>query len=145
MPNSKRPKPKKRMFTPAQANAMLPLLRSILRDVTTLAHEMHDRQEHLQNTKGGAAVTPAHREEMVQIEAEFERGRQRMHDYLEELENLGIELKDPFTGLIDFRAQIDGREVYLCWRMDETEVGHWHELDTGFAGRQKLMAHAASH
>jgi len=146
MPNSKRAKTKKKLFTPAQANAMLPLLRSILRDVTSLAHELHDRQERLQSTKsGGTALSPAHREEMEQMEGEFERGRERMHDSLDELDNLGIELKDPFNGLVDFRAMMDGREVYLCWRLDEPEVAHWHELNTGFAGRQKLMAPAASH
>jgi hypothetical protein len=35
---------------------------------------------------------------------------------------------------------MDGREVYLCWRLGEPEVGHWHELEAGFAGRRKLMA-----
>ena len=52
----------------------------------------------------------------------------------------GIELKDYFTGLIDFPCRMDGREVYLCWRLGEPEVGHWHELDAGFAGRQKLLS-----
>jgi|SRR5579862_3984119 len=147
MPSSKRAKNKStpKLFTPQQANAMLPLLRSILRDVTTLAHELHDQQESIQSsTAAKTALTAAHREEMVQLEAEFERGRDRMHDYLDELQNLGIELKDPFTGLVDFRAKMEGREVYLCWRMDEPEVAHWHELDKGFAGRQKLMTPASS-
>ena len=38
---------------------------------------------------------------------------------------------------------MNGHEVYLCWRLDEPEVGYWHELDAGFAGRQKLMADVA--
>jgi hypothetical protein len=139
----KRGKTKKKLFTPTQANAMLPLLRSILRDVTELAHELHDRQERLRAAKGGSgAVDQAHWEE---LEAEFERGRERMHQFLDELDNLGIELKDPFVGLIDFRCKLEGREVYLCWRMDEPEVAHWHELNTGFSSRQKLLAPAISH
>jgi hypothetical protein len=147
MPSSKRAKSKTtpKYFTPQQANAMLPLLRSILRDVTDLAHELHDRQESIQNSRASnATLTPSHREEMVQMEAEFERGRDRMHDYLDELQKLGIELKDPFAGLVDFRSKMDGREVYLCWRMDESEVAHWHELDKGYACRQKLMAAAGT-
>jgi hypothetical protein len=145
MPSSKRSKPKTKHFTPQQANAMLPLLRAILRDITTLAHELHDREERLQGTaKSKASLSPSHREEMEQMEIEFERGRTRMHDYLTELENLGIELKDPYSGLVDFRSRMDGREVYLCWRLDEPEVAHWHELNTGFSGRQKLMTSAAS-
>jgi hypothetical protein len=119
------------------------LLRAILRDVTALANELHDRQERIESTKK-AALTPAHREEIEHTQAEFESGRERMHDYLEELENLGIELKDPFSGLVDFRSMMDGREVYLCWRLDEPEVAYWHELNKGFAGRQKLMTPAES-
>jgi len=124
---------------------MLPLLRSILRDVMTLARELNDIQERSQAGKEGEIVlNPPSREELDAMEVELERGRDRMQEYLEELEKLGIELKDPFTGLVDFRAMMDGREVYLCWRMDEAEVAHWHELDTGFAGRKKLMTPAAS-
>jgi hypothetical protein len=138
--------PKRKYFTAAQANAMLPLLRSILRDVTELAQELrqrHERLQQLQKNEQENLGSAAHRSEMEAIESEFEHGRQRMQDYLHELERLGIELKDPFTGLVDFRCQMDGREVYLCWRLDEPEVAHWHELDAGFSGRQKLMANAA--
>ena len=59
-----------------------------------------------------------------------------------ELKNLGIELKDYDTGLIDFLCWMDGREVYLCWRLGESEVSHWHEIDAGFAGRQRLLTAA---
>ena len=68
-----------------------------------------------------------------------------MHEYERELQQLGVELKDYFTGLIDFPCWMNGHEVYLCWRLGEPEVGHWHELDAGFAGRQKLMADAGTH
>ena len=137
---------KRKYFTAAQANAMLPLLRAILRDVTQLAQELRDRHDRMQRLHSGAqsGLGTAHREEVEQMEAEFERGRERMEAYLHELDGLGIELKDPFTGVVDFRCQIDGREAYLCWRMDEPEVAHWHELDSGFAGRQKLREKAAS-
>jgi hypothetical protein len=112
-----------------------------------LAQELrdrHDRMQRLQKNEQEGLGSAAHREEVVQIAAEFERGRERMQDYLRELDGLGIELKDPFTGLVDFRCQMDGREVYLCWRLDEPEVAHWHELNAGFTGRQKLMENAAS-
>jgi hypothetical protein len=45
--------------------------------------------------------------------------------------------------LVDFRALMEGREVYLCWLLGEEEVTHWHELDAGFAGRQSLLAGSA--
>ena len=43
-------------------------------------------------------------------------------------------------GLVDFPSRLDGRTVFLCWRLGEPEVLHWHELDAGFAGRQPLVA-----
>jgi hypothetical protein len=54
---------------------------------------------------------------------------------LQQLDDWDIELKDLSTGLVDFMARREGREVYLCWRLGEPEVGYWHELSTGFAGR----------
>ncbi len=56
----------------------------------------------------------------------------------EQINELGCELKDIDQGLIDFRTEMDGREVYLCWKLGEERVEWWHELDTGFAGRQPL-------
>jgi hypothetical protein len=143
MTNSKRARPKRKHFTPQEANAMLPLLRSILRDITTLACELRDQHEQLENAKDSKEVlNAAQRDANQTLEADFERSRDRMQEYLDELEKLGIELKDPFSGLVDFRAMVEGREVYLCWRLDEPEVAYWHELDAGFQGRQKLMVPA---
>jgi hypothetical protein len=135
-----RPKKKKKHYTLEEANATLPLLRAILRDVTTLANELRDRNERLARLQRTEGMDRAHEEEVQQLLAEFERGQDKMREYEQELEKLGIELKDYFTGLIDFRHLRDGREVYLCWRLGEAEVCHWHELDAGFSGRRKLTA-----
>ncbi len=132
------PKKKKKHYTLAEASAMLPLLRSILRDVTTLANELRDRYERLVRLQKAEGLDRAHEEEVQQLVAEFERGQQKMREYELELDKLGVELKDYYTGLIDFRHMKDGREVYLCWRLGEPEIAHWHELDAGVAGRQKL-------
>jgi hypothetical protein len=135
---------KKKYFTVAEANATLPLLRSILRDVTELAHDLAERHERLSRVQPPARghLGEAYREELLEMQAEFERGQERMQEFIEELHHLGVELKDRTTGLVDFLAVMDDHEVYLCWRLGEAEVGHWHELDAGFAGRQKLMANA---
>jgi hypothetical protein len=55
-----------------------------------------------------------------------------------ELEAVDIVLRDIDRGLIDFPAIRDGEEVYLCWLLDEDEVGFWHHSDAGFAGRRRL-------
>src|SRR3954454_14936117 len=118
----KRPR-RKKYFTPVEANATLPLLRSILRDVTALAADLKDRQERLSRVAPPPKGQPgdAYQEELREMEAEFERGRARMQEYLAELQNLGVELKDPYTGLVDFLSILDGHEVYLCWRLGEPE------------------------
>ncbi len=54
------------------------------------------------------------------------------------LDRWGIEIKDPEKGLIDFFHERDGRTVYLCYHLGEPDIGYWHELEAGFAGRQPL-------
>jgi len=136
------PKPKGKHFTVEEANATLPLLRSILRDVTALAHELRERHQTLLRMQSSGSLDAAHEEEIQQLAEAFERDQDRMREYEHELKSLNIELKDYFTGLVDFPCRMNGREVYLCWKLDEPEVTHWHELDAGFAGRQKLKQQA---
>ena len=130
----------KKYYTAREANAALPLVRAIVRDIMQLAAELRERGERLQKTGGGKQrIDDAHREELQQLQADLERDQEKIGEYFTELNRLGIELKDPFTGLIDFPCWMDDREVYLCWRHGEPQVAHWHELDAGFAGRQKLQ------
>jgi hypothetical protein len=132
----------KKYFTAAEANATLPLVRRIVQDITELAVGLRDRHERLTRLGGGrrGALGDAYQEEMQTLQDDLDRAQDQMKDYVQELHALGVELKDYYTGLIDFPAWRDGREVYLCWRLGEPEVAHWHELDAGFAGRQKLQA-----
>ena len=128
----------KKYYTVAQANATLPLVRSILRDITELTVSIQDRQQRLVRLQDAGTIDKAHQEEIKHIVAEFENDQQRMQDFEQELRNLQVELKDYVTGLIDFPCWMDDREILLCWRLGEPEVSHWHDLDAGFAGRQKL-------
>jgi hypothetical protein len=57
---------------------------------------------------------------------------------LGELQAVDIVLRDVDRGLIDFPALREGEEVYLCWLLDEEQIGFWHEPDAGFAGREPL-------
>jgi hypothetical protein len=134
------PKTGKRFFSVAEANSALPLVRAIVQDITTLAHELSERRERLHRLKrrDRLRLSEAHEEELQQVGAELDRGQEKMEEYVRELAQLGVELKEYFIGLVDFPSLMDGRTVYLCWRLGEPEVAHWHELDAGFAGRQKL-------
>ena len=61
------------------------------------------------------------------------------------LASLGAEAKAPLdAGLVDFPGEMDGRLIYLCWRLGEPSIQHWHEIDAGFAGRQPLSQAPAS-
>jgi hypothetical protein len=136
----------KKLYTPAEANAALPLVRSILRDIAELTRDLRERHERLTRIKPpqSGRLGEAHEEELSKVREEFERDQERMRDYIDELEKLGVELKDPDTGLVDFRCRMQGREVYLCWRLGEDEVGHWHELNAGFTGRKRLAKEPAA-
>src|ERR1700752_1009241 len=85
----------KKYFTAAEANASLPLLRSILRDVTELARDLRERHERLARMQSSPpqALGDAYKEELQQIQAEFERDQERMREYETELKSLGVELK----------------------------------------------------
>jgi hypothetical protein len=139
MKTKERPK-KRKLYTLEEANAMLPLLRSILRDVTVLQADLRERYERLVRLQKTDGMDKVHRDEVQQMIEDFERAQEKMREYEFELEKLSVELKDYDTGLIDFRHMKDGREVYLCWKLGEAEVAHWHELNAGFSGRQKIVS-----
>src|SRR5262249_48951654 len=128
----------KKFFTVAEANATLPYVRAIVADIVALAQSLSDRHERLTRLFDGDAPSEAHREELLQAEDEIEQGQERLQELENELKQVGVELKDYGTGLIDFPGLRNGRPVYLCWRLGEPEVPHWHDLDAGFAGRRKL-------
>jgi hypothetical protein len=57
---------------------------------------------------------------------------------LREFQRREIQIKDVDRGLVDFPAIIGGKEVFLCWEQDEDDIEFWHDLDTGYAGRERL-------
>jgi len=54
------------------------------------------------------------------------------------IDELGVTLREIETGLIDFPALVTGRQVWLCWRLGEGEIGWWHEMTEGFGSRRPL-------
>ncbi len=132
----------KRYFSVDEANRMLPLVRRIVGDVVTQAQVVSDLQIRLDAVRSLTKKTTEndpYSEETALSRTEFDAEQAKLSEYVEELVKLGIELK-ALDGLCDFPAMHDGREVYLCWRLGEPEVAHWHEVDAGFAGRQPIGA-----
>lgn len=131
-----------KLFTVEQANAVLPLVRAITRDLVQLSREVMERRERLALLSGGRKSTAKdpYSEELRQIEEELDKDSEQLETFLEELRELGVEPKSGTEGLVDFPSLMDGRIVFLCWKLGESEVTHWHELNAGFAGRQSLVA-----
>src|SRR5258708_7837389 len=103
MPPIMPPPTDKKYFTAAEAGAMLPLVRAIVRDIVGLDQLIRGWYD--QPRPAGAD----------DADAELEKLYQQMQDYEAELARLGVELKDHRLGLIDFPGWFDGREVCLCW------------------------------
>jgi hypothetical protein len=59
-------------------------------------------------------------------------------EHLQEIQEMGVLVKDLDIGLCDFPHMMDGRIVYLCWKLGETQVQWWHEVNSGYSGRQPL-------
>lgn len=115
-----------------EARALLPQVREWL----TKLQQVRRRLDHLsdrisQMIAGGNDVGASLVNENVRLISE-------VNDLLGEFRSREIQIKDLDRGLIDFPAIIGGREVFLCWEQDEEDIEHWHELDAGYAGREKL-------
>jgi len=132
----------RKLFTVEQANAALPLVRSITADLVQLSREVIERRERLALLSAGRSATAAdpYSEELTQIEEELEKDSIQLQEYVEELRALGVEPKSGPEGLIDFPSMMDDRLVFLCWKLGEGELMFWHELEAGYRGRQSLVA-----
>jgi len=133
----------RQLFTVQEASQRLPLVRSIVKDIVELYEDVMDRRERLDRLKEGRGTKEAdnlYSEELEQSEEALEKDLQKLEEYRLELEAIGAELKDPQQGLVDFRSQLEDREIYLCWKLGESDIAHWHELDEGFEGRRELVS-----
>ena len=121
-----------RHYTLEQANAALPWVQERLerlREAQALLTEKEAREALTEAAPGNGGGEPG------QVVSE---GFLALRAGLTELEAMEIQLRDLDRGLVDFPAMREGREVYLCWVEGEDEIGFWHELEAGYAGRQPL-------
>jgi hypothetical protein len=137
--------PDKKYYSVEEANRALPLVRAIVGDI--VAHceqveQLHARLSRVSRDRQKPS-DDLYAEELAQTRAELAVQEERLREYVDELKKLGVELKSE-DGLCDFPSMMDGREVYLCWRLGEPQVAHWHELEAGFAGRQRLSNRTGS-
>jgi len=137
---------KRKYFTVEEANKALPLVRMIVGDIVRQDRVVEDLQQRLSRltSERRRPANDLYAEELAQSQSQLDAEEVKLRSYHEELKHLGVEFKGS-DGLCDFYSIRDGREVFLCWRLDEAEVLYWHDLDAGFAGRQPLSASRKLH
>jgi hypothetical protein len=116
----------RRRFTLEQANRALPLVRRVVSDIVQTREVATSLQSHLEKSTA---------KEHKRLQADLDVAIDKLHVYLDELTEIGCELKDFQAGLVDFIGRHQGREVYLCWKLGEEKIGYFHELNAGVAGR----------
>ncbi|HET8846376.1 MAG TPA: DUF2203 domain-containing protein [Ktedonobacteraceae bacterium] len=128
-----------RYFTREEAEALLPQIGVILRNIQQERAAMREQEEALgaleARARGNGHLL---HEQIARAQVDLARHIQTLRTLATELEGFGCELKDPDTGLIDFLSLRDGKPVYLCWLLGEERINYWHEIQAGFAGRQPL-------
>lgn len=121
-----------RHFTREEANEALDEILPILQNLKDAKALLTDEEAHEVLT--AAAPTNGGGEHATQIGNSF----MQVQRLLTALQEMGVLIRDIDRGLIDFPSIMDGREVYLCWQLGEDSVDSWHELDSGFSGREPL-------
>ena len=122
-----------RYFTVEEANIMLEVIRPLMREILDIRQVIFQKQPELVPVlnrlmdNGGSLVAS-------QVALEIEQ----LHILIGQVLVTGVSLKDINSGLVDFLSRRDERDVYLCWRYGEESVSYWHDLETGFAGRQTI-------
>lgn len=120
----------RKRFTLMDANRALPLVKRIAADIVRTHSEARALHSQL--------ARKLDRNLRLEIEAQLDRVVTTLQSYVDELTDIGVDLKDYQLGLVDFISFHQGREVCLCWKLGEERITHWHELDEGFQARQPV-------
>jgi hypothetical protein len=120
-------------YTRDEARALLPEVRGWLGRIQLIREELGKTEERISqmlasgtDAAGGASVNA-----QIKLLADLQA-------VLHEFSRREIQIKDVSRGLVDFPALIGGREVFLCWEQGDEDIEFWHELDGGFAGRERI-------
>ena len=119
-------------YTRDQARALLPQIRQWLEQLSALRQKLSDGDQRLARLMaGGNEVGGEIVNRWVRVAADVKAT-------LAEFQRREIQIKDLDRGLLDFPAILDGKEVFLCWEQDEEDIEFWHDLHSGYAGRERL-------
>jgi len=133
-----------RLISIEEANRMLPLLRQIVRDITSNWEQIIYKRTELECIeKGldsmGQKPTPEARETTLQnLKQDLNYLIDKINSYIREVEELGCFVEEFKRGIVNFPSLFNGRKIFLCWKPDEDQVTHWHELDESFNERAQI-------
>ncbi len=130
-----------RTYTVDEANKELPRVRRIVAQIAELSAQLPELEDEARIAEyeskrpaAGAENRDRHRQARDAVSgAELE-----LLKAVASLNSMGIQLKGPLEGLIDFPSHRDGELIELCWKLGEDKVEHWHRVGEGFSGRKKL-------
>lgn len=127
-------------FTVAEAESAIPWMQRAVESMRDASADAQEAQSQLSALMDSIQSNgrESHGEEWEAQQAAIEESAKTVRAVLDEFSDRGIILRDVQRGLVDFPAMREDREVYLCWLYGETSIEYWHEVDTGFDGRQPL-------
>ncbi|HEX3940766.1 MAG TPA: DUF2203 domain-containing protein, partial [Acidobacteriaceae bacterium] len=130
-----------RTFTLDEAQMLLPVLESLLRNAISGKQLMEEVEGEMQELSHRIFLNGGTHVDVVAIarrKAERTKAEQRAKDALAEIDSIGVQVKDIDIGLLDFPCEVEGSTVLLCWKMGEKSITHWHGQEEGFAGRKLI-------
>jgi len=136
-----------RTFTLDEAQQLLPVLEGLLRTSIEGKKVIESAEAELQAVaqrifiNGGMSLNIVH---LARRKAEREKAIQKVKDAMDEIDAMGVQVKDLDIGLLDFPCEVDGQIVLLCWKLGERAITHWHGVSDGFAGRKAIDARIAN-
>jgi hypothetical protein len=130
-----------RFFTLSEAERLLPEVERLLRRLIQLKQEYETTNEELSRlaqriTLIGGMIPP--RKRIAELRGRKDASARALKSTVESIQEIGCELKDVDTGLIDFRSLYRDEEVYLCWKLGESGIGFWHRIEDGYRGRRPI-------
>ncbi len=139
----KLPKKGSRLFSVEEANGLIPEVRTILhqlrKDQSTIEElEKLQAVEELSWLSEDGTVSPAAEKALQALQQKIEAATQALKKGLGKFDTLGVQLKGLEEGLVDFFTARGDDVVFLCWKDGEEKISYWHDLETGFTGRQPL-------
>ena len=120
-------------FTLQEANKALNIIRPLMDEVQVIRQKILENQPEAWPAIEKSAGNGGNRA-LSNLVQDFEKLDALVH----QIQDTGAQIKDINTGLLDFSALKNGREVYLCWQHGEDDIQYWHEIEAGFAGRQPI-------